>query len=73
MLPAGTQFDRQGNRGGVAGQPGNIGGFRISPDGRTVALAQNDGTQDDIWTIDLDRNVRTRLTSDPANEVTPVW
>ena len=31
------------------------------------------GGKYDIWTIDLERNVPTRLTSDPADDSMPVW
>jgi len=31
------------------------------------------GRNEDIWVIDVARGTHTRLTSDPATEVLPVW
>ena len=45
---------------------------RLSPDGRRAAL--NIGDPGDIWTVDLQRGGRTRLTFDAAMpEASPVW
>ncbi len=45
---------------------------RLSPDGKRVAL-QIDSGINDIWVLDLVRNVRTRLTFGPVSNTIPVW
>jgi DNA-binding winged helix-turn-helix (wHTH) protein/Tol biopolymer transport system component len=68
-------FDRDGRQVGKLGDPGLVRRPRISPDGTRVAAAIFDpqvGTSD-IWVYDLARNAKTRFTSDPAAEVSPVW
>ena len=45
--------------------------FRISPDGRTVALSFGDTA--DVWLLDLARGIRRKLTHDPMNDFFPVW
>ena len=50
-------------------------GTTISPDGRYAVLAILDpvaGTHD-IWIYDLSRELRTRFTFDPAEELAPRW
>ena len=48
--------------------------IRLSPDDKRVAYAAGtDGSRDDIWTHDLERNVRLRLTTDPNLDHVPVW
>jgi serine/threonine-protein kinase len=46
---------------------------RVSPDGQRVALDTRDVSSVDIWIWDLQRQVLTRLTTDPARDLTPVW
>ena len=43
----------------------------LSPDGRSVAFDR--GTPGDVWTLDLGRMVAGRITSDRANDRSPVW
>jgi Tol biopolymer transport system component/tRNA A-37 threonylcarbamoyl transferase component Bud32 len=50
----------------------NYFGYRISPDGRKVAIAAG-VPQSDIYVVDLARNLRTRLTFDPASHDSPSW
>jgi Tol biopolymer transport system component len=45
----------------------------ISPDGTRIAVALGPVGSRDIWTIDVARKTRTRLTFDPANDDQPVW
>jgi len=47
----------------------------LSPDERRIALRVPDPATGagDIWTIDVARGIRTRLTVDPADDATPVW
>jgi Tol biopolymer transport system component len=66
--------DREGRRVGTLGDPGTYHQIALSPDGRRVAaeVADKDGSYD-LWVIDVDRGVSSRLTTDSANERDPVW
>lgn len=47
---------------------------RLSPDGRRAVSPQTlGGTNRDLWLYDLERTTRTRLTSDPGLDRSPVW
>ncbi len=52
---------------------GRIGQPAISPDGKRVAAAVEEGDNLDVWVFDLDRGTRTRLTFDPGSDVRPTW
>jgi dipeptidyl aminopeptidase/acylaminoacyl peptidase len=67
--------DRQGRHLESIGEPGRYGDLELSPDGRQVAVSiLNAATNTrDIWTVDLARGVRTRITTDRAEDVAPVW
>jgi Tol biopolymer transport system component len=65
--------DRQGAATPVLEQPAEYRIPRISPDGQRIAVVINEGGNEDIWIIEPDRGVRTRLTSDPAREIYPLW
>jgi eukaryotic-like serine/threonine-protein kinase len=45
----------------------------VSPDGGRVAVSAEESGNRDIWIHDLARGTRTRLTFDPATELTPTW
>ncbi|MCG6920484.1 MAG: hypothetical protein LJF15_05270, partial [Acidobacteria bacterium] len=66
--------DRQGRRVGTLGEPGAYGQITLSPDGQRVAAEIADAKgRFDLWVIDVVRGVRSRLTSDSANDRDPVW
>jgi len=65
-------FDRQGKPGPALAQPVTAVTLRLSPDGTRVAIAENPPNSD-LWTYDLARGIKTRLTSDPAADGDPVW
>jgi serine/threonine-protein kinase len=44
----------------------------LSPDGRSLALALEDGVPD-VWVYDLDRQILNRLTSSTRSEFAPLW
>jgi len=47
---------------------------RFSPDGRRIALTVMDVNQNsDIWVYEWDRDIATRITTDPAADVSPIW
>ncbi len=70
-----TWVDRAGRPLGRAGEPDDLGAFRISPDGKRVAFTRYDpeAARNDIWVLDLVRSFASRVTFDPDNEVAPVW
>jgi len=66
-------FDRSGRRLGTLGTPGQYGNPELSPDGGRVVLNRADGSNMDIWTIDVAQGTPTRLTFDPEIDHIPVW
>jgi Tol biopolymer transport system component len=70
-----TWVNRQGTVLGTAGKPGNYFSPRLSHDGKRIAVDLSESTSDsgDIWVLDRERDVATRLTFDPRNESAPVW
>jgi Tol biopolymer transport system component len=65
--------DRTGKQIGiVADKLTNLQTARISPQGDRIAM-QIDTGMNDIWVLDLARNVRTRLTFGPVSNTYPVW
>jgi Tol biopolymer transport system component len=68
-------FDRAGDARGSLGEGALDASPALSPDERQVALALRTGSPGnlDIWTIDIARNLRNRVTSDPLSERSPVW
>ena len=44
--------------------PDEVGGVALSPDGRRIAVAVIEGGHRNIWTIDVERGTRTKLTPD---------
>ncbi len=67
--------DRSGRDLADVGTPGSYGSFSLSPDGRYVAYQLTDasGSAADIWVRDLERNISSRFTIDPGNDIWPVW
>ncbi len=45
----------------------------LSPDERTVALADRELNNSDIWLFGTEEAQRTRVTLDPAKDVAPIW
>ncbi|OGU68854.1 MAG: hypothetical protein A3H45_09005, partial [Ignavibacteria bacterium RIFCSPLOWO2_02_FULL_55_14] len=68
-------FDRIGKELQKIASPGSFGNFRLSPDGKNVAVSVVDtrSRNEDIWIYDLTRNIQTRFTFDPAADNNPVW
>jgi Tol biopolymer transport system component len=68
-------FDRSGSELGRALPAGKYQNVRLSPDGQQVAFeraAAGIGTFD-LWTLDIQRGVEARLTSDIGNEIRGLW
>ncbi|HSC27215.1 MAG TPA: hypothetical protein VLD67_08075 [Vicinamibacterales bacterium] len=54
-------------------KPAAYGFPRFSPDGRRLAMAIADGPQFDIWVYDWERDILTRVTTNPGTDIGPVW
>ena len=66
--------DRNGAQLGVIGQPQDrIFTPMLSPDGSRVAVWGRENNNDDIWVHDGARNLKVRLTTNPASEDRPIW
>ena len=70
-----TWVDREGTVLETVGKPGNYFSPRLSHDGKRISFDQSEATSDsgDIWVLDRERDIATRLTFDPRNESAPVW
>ncbi|MBI3449664.1 MAG: protein kinase [Acidobacteria bacterium] len=73
---SGGSFVRWMERAGKPGEPitpsGVVLNTRLSPDGRSLAVEAG-GPTADIWVYELQRNTKTRLTLDTADDGTPIW
>ncbi|HEV2400006.1 MAG TPA: protein kinase [Candidatus Sulfotelmatobacter sp.] len=66
-------MDRNGKEQGVAADNlQNLNFAALSPQGDRIALTLDSGVND-IWSLDLARGVRTRLTFGPTGNTFPVW
>ena len=67
--------DRKGTTEETVGDPADIAGTALSPDGRWVALSQTgEGAEAaDIWVRDLVRGVTSRFTFNEGRDINPVW
>ena len=69
-----TWYDPSGRRLGITGPPGLMNTVRLSPDGKAaIATARDSANSSDLWVYDLQRGVRRQFTSDPAEDIAPVW
>jgi len=66
-------LDHSGATTPLRAAPAVWGTPRFSPDGKRLAMAIDDGRQTDIWVYEWERDILTRVTSDPASDVAPVW
>jgi len=46
---------------------------RLSPDGKRLAAAFPEGSEQNLWIYDMDRQVSTRITFDNEPQLLPVW
>lgn len=63
----GTELSRIGSAEATAQGPD------LSPDGRTLAVTRTIDGNRDVWLLDMARSVFTRLTFDPAADMSPLW
>jgi predicted Ser/Thr protein kinase len=69
-----TWISRDGKEREPVGKLDDFGNdFRLSPDGKRVALSRVVAGNQDIWLYEFERGVMSRLTFDPAPEGMPVW
>jgi serine/threonine-protein kinase len=66
-----NRTDMQGNSRPLIEEPDYFSRVGVSPDGRFLVL-QMDGANSHIWTYDLERQARSRLTFE-WNNIAPVW
>jgi len=68
-------YDRSGVELEALGDPGEYYTVALGPDNRSAALTVSSGASGsiDIWTYDLERDLRTRFTFDDATDYLPVW
>jgi len=65
---------REGNPMGTIGQPQRTISYpALSPDGKQVAVMGGEGGPPDIWIHEVERPVKTRLTTDDQNDLWPTW
>jgi Tol biopolymer transport system component len=71
----GTALDQEGNVIKSFGEPASYSFVRLSPDDRYLAatVADSASGRTDLWIIDLERDVTTRLTFHEAQDTNPVW
>jgi len=67
-----TWVDPSGRVISTVGERTTAYALRMSPDNRRAALIEGD-PNNDIWIYELDRGVRTRLTTDAQVIMSPVW
>jgi Tol biopolymer transport system component len=69
-----VRVDRTGKMSGPIGSPHNGLGLRLSPDGHRLAFTDVAvGLAQNVWIYDLDRDLRTRFTTDPDIDACPIW
>jgi Tol biopolymer transport system component len=71
----GTQlvwYDRSGKLLKVVGERGSYSDPRLSPDGKRLGFVSGDPIWD-VWTLDLERGARSRVTFDQAVKAQPTW
>jgi Tol biopolymer transport system component len=68
-----TWIDRTGKPMGVVGESGEYGAFRLSPDERRVAAAQDRPGGTDIWLLEVERGVPNLFTFNSNLCIYPVW
>jgi Tol biopolymer transport system component len=66
---------RDGRRGNTVGAPAHAQQVAISPGGRRAAVQRvdTDTGNADLWVVDLDTAIASRLTTDPAVDGDPAW
>ena len=66
-------FDRSGKQLAMVSAPAEYNDIVLSPDGKKAATQRLDGSNSDIWMIDLDRGLPIRFTFGLSSEDNPAW
>ena len=67
-------LDTTGKQEPLLASPGAyVGTPRVSPDGKRIAITIQDGSNQDIWVYEPERDAMTRLTSGGGIFANPVW
>jgi Tol biopolymer transport system component len=69
-------LDRAGKQVATLGDSGNYAAGRLSPNGRTVVIPREDpadATKSDLWLVDVQRGIFSRLTFHPAPLISAAW
>ncbi|HET6277870.1 MAG TPA: DPP IV N-terminal domain-containing protein, partial [Candidatus Polarisedimenticolia bacterium] len=74
-LPANlTWYGRDGSSTAAAGEPAPFADLRLSPSAdRAAVTIPGESGDEEIWILDLERGVRTRLQSAPWSCTNPIW
>jgi hypothetical protein len=68
-----TWLDRAGKPVGLVGEPGEYSTFRLSPDGRHVAVTRAAAGGANLWLLEPERRGASRLTLNSSYAAYPVW
>jgi serine/threonine protein kinase len=68
-------LDRAGRAIGPVGEPAEYGDIWLSPDAKHIVTSVLDPARmsRDIWRVDVESGLRTRLTFGPMDEESPIW
>ena len=69
-------LDRGGKQIATLGEPGTYGLPRLSPDGRTLVIPREDPAdagKNDLWLVEVQRGIFSRLTFHPAVNYSAAW
>jgi len=66
-------LDRVGKPLGMVGEPGEYNGFRLSPDGHRILASRTSSGTIDLWRLEVERGVASRLTANSQVNTYPVW
>jgi Tol biopolymer transport system component len=68
-------FGRDGKRAATVGEPAHYQQLVLSPTGRRAAVQRIDteNGNPDLWVVDLDTAIASRMTTDPAMDGDPAW
>ena len=67
--------DRSGGRVEIGVEAGDYGDMNLSPTGALIAVTKQEtgARSSDIWVVDWRQTKQTRLTTDPSDDINPVW
>lgn len=65
--------DRNGNTEALWRGEGSVGSPLFSPDGRSILIARGEGGEWDLWKIDLESKLPTRITFEAGYDADAIW